>query len=183
MPVPRLHPQRTALLVVDVQERLLPAMDQPQTLLVQIARLIDGANVLEIPILLTEQYRKGLGPTVPQLASKLANARCVAEKLKFSAYVEPVREALSQAAITSVIVAGIEAHVCVAQTCLDLIDAGYVTALAIDAITSRRPLDKQVAIQRLTHAGVLPTTVEACLFELLHEAGGERFKALLPILK
>jgi nicotinamidase-related amidase len=82
-----------------------------------------------------------------------------------------------------VVVCGVEAHVCVLQTCLDLIDAGYVTAVVTDAIGSRRPTDQDAAVQRMIQAGVVPTTVESILMEFVHEAGTPRFKAVLPIIK
>lgn len=183
MPVPRFDIKHTALLVVDVQEKLLPHIHDAQAILPQIGRLIDGAHVLELPVLATEQYRKGLGPTVEPIASRLNRAIGIHEKLKFSACIEPVREALARRSVRSVIVCGIEAHVCVLQTCLDLIDYGYVPALALDAIGSRRPSDKDAAVIRLTQAGAVPTTVESMLLEMVHEAGGPLFKAMLPIIK
>ena len=169
--------------MVDVQVKLLPAMHGADELVQQTGRLIDGANVLGLPVLVTEQYRKGLGPTVPVLAGRLEGAVCNHEKLKFSACIEPVREALVQRQVRSVLVCGIEAHVCVLQTCLDLMDVGYVVAVAVDAITSRRPGDRDAAVQRLIQAGVVPTTVESALLELVHEAGGDRFKAVIPLIK
>jgi nicotinamidase-related amidase len=183
MAIPRLELDDTALLVVDVQERLLPAMHNAVDVERQVGRMIDGANVLGVPILVTEQYRKGLGLTVPALAQRLESAVCVQEKLKFSACVEPVLATLKRRAIRSVVVVGIEAHVCVMQTCLDLAESGYVVAVAVDAIGSRKALDQQAAIERLVQSGILPTTVESALLEMVHEAGTARFKAMLPVIK
>ncbi len=183
MPAVRLDMQHTAVLVVDVQEKLLPVIEGRDALVKQAGRLIDGANALDVPVLVTEQYPKGLGATVPELADRLATVRCKPEKMKFSSFIEPIRTELSQLGVRSVVVAGVEAHVCVLQTCLDLMDAGYVAAVAVDAIGSQRALDRQTAVQRMIQAGVLPTTVESCLLELVHEAGGERFEAILPLLK
>ncbi len=183
MPIPRLHLAETALLVVDMQEKLLPAMHDPQGVTSQVGRLIDGFNALELPILVTEQYRNGLGETVPELAEKLKNAVCCEEKLKFSACIEPIRDHLTRLQVRSVVVCGIEAHVCVLQTCLELMNGGYVTAVAADAVSSRREFDQTTAISRLTQAGVIPTTVESVLLELVHEAGTEAFGAVLPIIK
>ncbi|MCC6579356.1 MAG: isochorismatase family protein, partial [Phycisphaeraceae bacterium] len=122
MPVPRIRLDDCVLLVVDVQEKLLPHMHNAGLVESQTARLLDGAAALEIPLLVTEQYRKGLGVTVPSLQAKLIRAMCNVEKLKFSACVEEVRDALAQQARRTVLVCGIEAHVCVMQTCLDLLD-------------------------------------------------------------
>ncbi|MEX2213203.1 MAG: hydrolase [Phycisphaeraceae bacterium] len=183
MSLPRFMIGRSALLVVDVQEKLVPAMAGGEELVESVGRLIDGANLLEVPVLATEQYPRGLGPTVPAIAARLAGAACVEEKLKFSACIEPVRAKLLEKRVHSVIVCGIEAHVCVLQTCLDLIEAGYVTAFVTDAITSRSAIDRETAVQRLIQAGAVPVTVESVLFELQHEAGSERFKALSRLVK
>lgn len=183
MAIPRLKLERTAVLVVDVQERLVPAMFDAEAMVAAVGRLLDGANALGVPVLVTEQYRKGLGETVPELNAKLSDAVCREEKLKFSACIEPVRECLTRLGVQAVVVAGIEAHVCVMQTCLELADVGFITAVATDAISSRRPADRDAAVSRMTQAGVLPVTVESALLELVHEAGTERFKAVLPIIK
>lgn len=183
MPVPRFKPAHTGLLVVDVQEKLVQAMSQPAPLIASIARLIDGANLMGLPVLVTEQYRKGLGDTVAPIAQRIGSAICREEKLKFSACIEPVRAAMMERQIHRLIVCGIEAHVCVLQTCLDLLDAGCVTAVAVDAIDSRRPADREAALLRMAQAGVVPVTVESVLLELVHEAGTELFKRMLPLIK
>jgi nicotinamidase-related amidase len=183
MATPRFVLEHTAILVVDLQEKLLPHMHNAEAVTRQAGRLIDGANALGVPVLVTEQYRKGLGSTVPELASRLTGAACHQEKLKFSACIEPVREILAARGIRAVAVCGIEAHVCVLQTCLDLIDSGYVTAVVSDAIGSRRLTDQQAAERRMIQAGVVPTSVESLLLEWVHEAGTPRFKAILPIVK
>jgi nicotinamidase-related amidase len=183
MPVPRLHIDRAALLVVDVQEKLLPHIHERERLVRQVVRLIDGAAALELPVVVTEQYRKGLGATAAEVVARLPQSATVHEKLKFSACIAPVREQLSARSAVCVLVCGIEAHVCVLQTCLDLLDAGYLPVLVTDAIGSRRAADRDVAVQRLVQAGVLPSTVESALLELVHEAGGARFKAVLPLIK
>jgi len=182
MPTPRLDPNRTALLVVDLQDRLVPVMHEHERLIRHAGRLIDGFNAMDLPVLVTEQYSKGLGPTVPELGRRLRTARCIQEKLKFTACVEPVRQELVASGARSVVIAGIEAHVCVTQTALDLIEAGYITAVAVDATSSRRPEDRDTAIQRMIQAGVLPMTVESVLFELVGEAGGDRFRSIRSIV-
>ena len=174
---------QTALLVVDMQEKLLPAIHDEEALVEQVARLIDGANALKLPILVTEQYRKGLGATIPTLADRLGDALCNQEKLKFSACIEPVRAHLADSGVRNVVVCGIEAHVCVLQTCLDLLDNGLIAAVAVDAIGSRRRADLDAAVLRMVQAGVVSTTVESVLLELVHEAGGDLFRAVLPIVR
>jgi len=183
MPPARMHPETTALLIVDLQEKLLPVIDGGDAVVSQAGRLLDGAAALDMPVLATEQYPKGLGRTVDPIAPKLERAQCMAEKVKFSAFVDPVRDGLGGLGARQVVVAGIEAHVCVLQTCLDLLDAGYTPAVAVDAIGSRRGADRDAAVQRMTQAGVVPTTVESLLLEWVGQAGGERFKAVLPVVK
>jgi nicotinamidase-related amidase len=183
MPVLRFKPDATSLLVVDVQEKLLPHIHDADGVEAQVGRMIDGAARLDLPILVTEQYRKGLGVTVPGVAARLAAARCNEEKLRFSACIEPVCRHLRERGSRSVIVCGIEAHVCVLQTCLDLLHAGYVTGLVVDAIGSRRPVDRDTAVLRLIQAGVVPTTVESVLLEMVGEAGTPLFKSILPVIK
>lgn len=183
MAVARLDGERTAVLIVDMQEKLLPVIEHQQRVTGQVGKLLDGANALELPVLATEQYPKGLGPTVPELAERMDRVRCKPEKVKFSSCIEPVREELARLGARAVVVAGIEAHVCVLQTCLDLLDAGYVVAVATDAVGSRHAADREAAVQRMVQAGVVPTTVESFLLEVVHEAGGARFKAVLPLMK
>jgi nicotinamidase-related amidase len=183
MPLPRLIAGYTAILVVDMQEKLLAQIHEAQAVERQVARLLEGARVLGLPVVVTEQYRKGLGPTVTEVARRLPAETPVHEKLQFSALIAPVREELVRRSVRSVLVCGIEAHVCVLQTCLDLCDSGFVSFLAVDAIGSRRPMDRDVAIQRVTQAGVVPTTVESALLDVAREAGGQGFKELLAVIK
>lgn len=183
MPTPRLDPERTALLVIDLQERLLPVIKSGEELVRRAGRAMDGFNVLELPIIVTEQYRKGLGETHPRLLRRVPESGTVVEKLKFSACIAPVRRRLSDLGIRSVVLLGIEAHVCVLQTALDLLDAGYVTAVALDGIGSRRTTDHQTSVQRMVQAGVVPTTVESVLFELVQEAGTDRFARVRKLIK
>ncbi len=192
MAILRLHLQTTALLVVDLQEKLLGHIHNSERILDRSTKLIQACRLLRIPTLVTEQYPKGLGKTVAAVEESLVavtvraaegTAGLRAEKLRFSACVEPVRSFLSEHGIRSVIVCGIEAHVCVLQTCLDLLEAGLVVAIALDAIGSRKEIDRDAAVQRMVQAGAVPVTVEAALFEMVEQAGTEPFKTILPIIK
>jgi nicotinamidase-related amidase len=183
MGVPRLKPNDTALLVVDMQEKLVPAMREPETLTRQVTRLIDGVQILGIPALVTEQYPKGLGQTVDPLASRLETAYCRAEKTCFTACIESIKDALDALNVHCVVVAGIEAHVCVMQTCLDLVNRGYVVGAALDAISARHPHDQDLAERRLQQAGVLPLSVESALMELIGDASDSRFKQIRELIK
>lgn len=179
----RLEIGHTALLIVDVQEKLLSHMYNRDLILDQVCRLLDAALVLDVPVLVTEQYPKGLGPTVSAVAERLAGRLTAYEKLKFSACVEPIREALVEHMVNSVLICGIESHVCVLQTCLELQSKGYLPFLVADGISSRRELDHQTAVHRMIQAGVIPTTVESAILELVQKAGSDRFKAVLPLIK
>lgn len=183
MPPTRFRIESSALLVIDMQEKLAPRMHNAEAFIPQVARLLDGARAIHLPMLVTEHYRKGLGVTLPELRPRIAGALCNHDKVLFSACIDPVLEALRRGKFTSVIVCGVEAHVCVLQTCLDLLDHGYNVALAADAIGSRRALDMEMGVRRLIQAGVVPTTVESVLFELVKEAGTPLFKAMLEVVK
>ena len=179
----RFQLEHTAVLVVDVQEKLLPHIHNAGQVQQQVGRLIDGANVLGVPVMVTEQYRKGLGATVAGLVEKMSKTSQIIEKTRFSACTDDMRKMLYKNGIRCVIVCGIEAHVCVLQTCLDLVGCGYLTAVAVDAIGSRRELDQTVAVGRMVQAGIVPATVESVLLEIVGEAATDRFKAVLPIIK
>lgn len=175
--------EETALLVVDVQEKLLPHVHNSKQVVRQVGRLVDAAQGLELKMMVTEQYRKGLGLTVPILAGRWPEGTPVCEKLKFSAVVEPVEEQLNEWRTRGVLVCGVETHVCILQTCLDLLHKGWHVAVVTDAVGSRRKEDHEAAILRMVQAGVVPTTVEAIIMELVVEAGTPRFKTVLPIIK
>jgi nicotinamidase-related amidase len=183
MPIPRLRLERAALLVVDLQEKLLPVIQHADQVVAQSIRLIRGCAALGLPIYCTEQYPKGLGATVEPVRAALPKDTVCEPKLKFSACIDPLRKQLEAAERSTVLLCGIEAHVCVMQTALDLLDGGFQPMIVTDAIGSRRPADMATALERMTQAGVVPVTVEMALLELVHEAGTERFKAVLPIIR
>ncbi|MEM1108381.1 MAG: isochorismatase family protein [Planctomycetota bacterium] len=182
MSVGRLDPERSAVLLVDLQEKLLPVMHEKTTVERRAGRLIQGANILKVPVILTEQYPKGLGRTVGSIARQLDAAVCTDEKTRFSACSDSVIRLLEKFEVSSVVVAGLETHICVLQTCLDLVDRGYTVGLCEDAVSSRRPVDKKAAVGRMVQAGVLPTTVEAVLYELLGDASSMSFRELRKII-
>jgi nicotinamidase-related amidase len=177
-----LRADTTALLIVDVQERLLPAMHENASILESTRRLAAAAGVLGVPVLVTEQYPAGLGPTCAQLRECLPNVPPI-EKTRFSACVPATTQRLTEIARPHILVAGIEAHVCVQQTVLDLLRMGYMPYLCADATGSRRPSDRDVAIERMRQAGAVVTTTESVIFELTGEAGTELFKCILKIVK
>jgi len=169
----RLSPESSMLCVVDVQERLVPAMTDGAAVVARCRRLVEAARLLEVATVVTEQYRKGLGPTVPELAGLLPPPL---EKLAFSCCGAEGFAAAIPAAVGQIVLCGLETHVCIAQTALDLLADGYAVFLAVDAITSRHPLDRDVALRRLEGAGAVPTTSEAVIFEWCRTAAHPRFQ-------
>lgn len=182
-PVPRLDPIQSALLVIDFQERLIPAINGKTSLKSRIHRLVRGANALKIPVIVTEQYNKGMGATDPSMSRDLEQAYARHDKMQLTAAVPPLLDDLKKLDTKSVLVSGIEAHICIMRTCLDLIDVGYTVGLITDAIGSRRQSDKEVAIRRMMAAGALPMTVESALLELEPDASSPRYRDLMSALK
>jgi nicotinamidase-related amidase len=178
-PPDRLRRSTTGLLVIDIQEKLLPAMWEADRVVANARRLIAGAQFLGLPLWVTEQYRRGLGPTVPAIAEAVPGFAPL-EKLTFSACGAPgIESALAASGIREVLLCGIEAHVCVCQTALDLLAAGRRVFVVADATSSRVPANHQCALDRLRGAGVVVVSTEMALFELLERAGTEEFKRIL----
>ena len=174
----------TVLVIVDVQERLVPAMDEHirQQVINNIRTLAEAARILDLPVLATEQYPKGLGATVPELAS-YAEAPII-EKSSFSCCGEEnFLNALERKKARQILLVGMEAHVCVFQTLLDLQGRGYQVHLVRDAICSRRKTDFLTALESAQLAGATVTTTEMALFQLLLKAGTAEFKAVSALIK
>lgn len=178
----RLHRERTLLLIVDVQERLMPAMHQSEATVKNCALLARAARQLEIPIVITEHNPARLGSTLDAI-NEVAAAYEPIPKMLFSACTESTLEAIKASERGTILLCGVEAHVCALQSALDLREAEYTVFAARDAITSRIPENAQIGWERMMRAGVLPTSTESAIFELLVEAGTPDFKALLPFLK
>jgi len=176
------QPDSTVLLVVDIQERLLPAIHDAAACTESARRMIEAARVLGVPVLCTEQYPKGLGVTCAMIRESMGDAPVI-EKTRFSSCVEDLLTRLREAERPNVIVVGIEAHVCVQQTVLDLLRLGFAPFVCADAVGSRKPLDREMALHRMRQAGAIVTTTESIIFELLGEAGTETFKKILKIVK
>lgn len=179
----RILKHETAAVVIDIQEKLLPHIHEAEFILQNSLKLIEGLQILEVPIIVTQQYTKGLGNTVPSIVQKFQGFRYI-EKVSFSCYDESAFvEQLSASGRSSVILFGIETHVCVLQTCLDLNMSGYVPVVVEDCISSRNPIDKRVAIERMRQEGAIITTYESLLFELTRQAGNEIFKSVSRVVK
>jgi nicotinamidase-related amidase len=170
-------------LVIDFQERIFPAIWEHEKLTRNVPLLIEGLKALGVPFMVTEQYVKGLGPTIPAIADTLKGIERI-EKASFSCCDEPrFMMELASSGRDHVIIAGIESHVCVLQTVIDLQHNGYHPIVVEDCISSRRENDKKIAIERMQHEGVIITTYEAILFELLRFSGGDTFKAISRLVK
>ncbi|MEQ8789003.1 MAG: hydrolase [Pirellulaceae bacterium] len=171
----------SALLVVDVQEKLIGLIPQHQRIVWNIRRLIDGAKALGVPVLATEQYPQGLGPTTPELAERLGE---IPDKLTFSCGgCGDLFADLSERGIFKVLVVGIECHVCVQQTVLDLLGEAFQVYLAVDALGSRHEIDYQTALRRMDSSGAALTTTEAALFEWCDIAGTPQFKQISALVR
>jgi nicotinamidase-related amidase len=171
----------TGLLVVDAQEKLIRLVPGYERIIWNIRRLIDGAKLFQMPVLATEQYPKGLGGTVSELASRLDS---ISAKTAFSSVgCREIAAELERSPRPKWLVAGIEAHVCVQQTVLDLLGNGWRVYVAVDAIGSRFDVDRDTAIARMDSAGATLTTTEAALFEWCQDSSAPQFKQLSEMIK
>jgi len=169
--------------IVDVQERLYTFMQQKEQLEKNLIVLIKGLRVLGVPLIKTQQYTSGLGPTIDSVDDAMGELPIV-EKLSFSCCGEPsFMRALEGAGRKHVILAGIESHVCVLQTALDLLQNGYVPVVVEDCISSRKDSDRATARLRMQAEGVRLSSCESILLELCREAGSDLFKKILPLIK
>lgn len=179
----RLKSEKAALIIIDVQTKLLAVMHDYPLLLENLKKFIQAVDLLNIPVILTEQYPAGLGPTHPEIAQLIPLVKPI-EKNTFSCCLaENFMTALRQVNREQLIVCGIEAHVCIYQTCRDLVDKKFEVHLLTDAIDSRRLENKQLAIQKLAQLGVNLSSVEMALFEILRDAHHPAFKAISRIIK
>jgi nicotinamidase-related amidase len=183
-PRPKLDRAKTAVLVIDVQSRLTPAMP-PDTLarVLKYGRALVGtAKELGLPVLATEQYPKGLGPLVPELRDILPSPPL--EKVHFSCGADPAfAAALEKTGRRQVVVCGMETHVCVFQTVRDLVAAGYEVHVCADAVSSRTEEHRRVGLELCREAGAIVSLAETAIFDLLHKAGTDEFKRVSPLVK
>lgn len=180
----RIHRDSTVGVIVDIQERLHPHMHEADRQLAKTLTLMAGLQTLEVPLLLTEQYPKGLGPTLEAVRTGMGEAFAPLEKASFSCCDDPgFMTALQKHKRRTVLLAGIETHVCVLQTAMDLLEAGMEPVLVLDASSSRNPLDRDVAARRIEREGGRVTTVESILFELTRMSGTPTFKEISRLVK
>jgi nicotinamidase-related amidase len=170
---------RAALVVVDVQEAFRPAVLDFDRVAAGAATLVRGARVLDLPVIVTQQYPKGLGATVPELTEHLAGIEPI-DKVCFSA---AAAEGFDLEGRDQVLICGIESHVCVSQTAHDLLDRGVEVHVARDAVSSRTEENRELGLHKMEGAGAVVTSVETALFELLGAAGTDEFKQVQALVK
>ena len=179
----RIKKENTIGVVIDIQSRLYPYIGDNEQITRNNRILIQGLKILKVPIVVTQQYTKGLGETIPEIVEVLGYYKHI-EKTAFSCCDEPrFNEDLALASKMYVIVTGIEAHVCVMQTVNDLIGQGYIPVVVEDCIGSRRANDKHFAVERMRQAGAIITTYESILFELLKYSGTDQFREISRLVK
>ena len=175
--------ENSALLVIDVQEKILPVIDGHENVVENILKLINGFKTLKVPIYYTEQYPKGLGHTESRIKSALNDVKPI-EKMSFSCYgAGNLFEELEKKNIHNVVVCGVESHVCVMQTVLDLIEEEYEVFVAADAVSSRRRFDYEIAVRRMDKNGAEITLTESILFEMLNVCGTDEFRTISKLVK
>jgi len=178
-----LKKETTALLVIDMQERILPVIRNSETVVENTLKLIKGFKAMNLPIYFTEQYPKGLGPTSQKILDELEGYTAY-QKMSFSCSgAENLFEELPKNKLSQIVITGIESHVCVQQTVLDLIENNYQVNLAADAVSSRKEIDYLIALDRMRTLGAQVTTTESILFELLEVCGTPEFKEVSKIVK
>lgn len=179
----RLLAKDTTALFIDYQEKLVPVIYGKDDIVKKSITLAQGLQELEVPIGLSQQYTKGLGETVSELAGVIEGFGYV-EKTTFSCYeCDEIKGWLENGGRNTVLICGVEAHICVLQTVIDLIEAGYQVVVAADCIGSRSPYDREIALERMKAEGAMLTTCEAVLFELTGGAKSPHFKTISKLVK
>ncbi len=175
--------RKTVLLVVDIQEKILNVMQHKERVVENTIKLIKGFKLLDVPVYYTEQYPQGLGETEATIKKELENIQAI-QKMSFSCYgAEDLFYEFKKKNFTQIVVCGIETHVCIQQTVLDLLANNFQVNLPADAVSSRKNLDYEIALRRMEKNGAEITTTESVLFELLNVCGTQEFKDILKIVK
>ena len=191
----RLRQGAALLAVIDIQGKLVSAMDRSEELIPACVKLITGCRILGTPLLISEQYPKGLGPTLPEILEASRgdgpdSEPTLIEKLSFSVMGEPnfaaaveSESAKTKTSRPDIIICGIESHVCVMQSALDMMEAGHRVYVAADGVSSRTPMDRKYALQRMAAAGAVISTAESILFELTDSAANPAFKEISKLVR
>ncbi len=179
----RILKNKTIGIFIDIQEKLFPHMQEKEILIKNLIKLSTGLKILNVPIIVTEQYPRGLGFTVTPLKDALEQLVPI-EKTAFSTCDEPqFMKVLNESSKKNVILCGIETHVCVLQTSIDLINRGFIPVVIEDCVSSRKTSDKNIALERMRQEGVIISSLESILFELTRYSGTEIFKSISNLVK
>ncbi len=179
----RILKENSIAVIIDIQGALFPHISENKKLEETTIKLIKGLKAIDVPIIVTQQYTAALKPTIDSISETIGDYKHI-EKTAFSCCDEPkFNETLNISGKRNIIIAGIESHVCVLQTVIDLIDRGFHPVVVEDCVSSRNPNDKKIAIRRMQHAGAIITSYESLLFELLRYSGTKEFKAISKIVK
>ncbi|KAL3767001.1 hypothetical protein ACHAWU_004499 [Discostella pseudostelligera] len=181
----KLIPSNTTLLVCDIQERFRPLVHKMETVIQTSKFMTSVANELKIPIVVTQQYTKVFGPTIAEALdiSEIGSKMVLFDKKKFSMLTDDVSSHISSLNRTSFLLVGIEAHVCLQQTCLDLLELGHEVHIIADGVSSQQPYDREMALRRMENCGAYLTTAQSAAFMLLGSAEHENFKAVSGLVK
>ncbi|UFJ39574.1 hydrolase [Brevibacillus humidisoli] len=175
--------ENTLLVVVDVQGKLARIVHDSEEMVDTLEKLVQGAQILGIPVVWLEQYPEGFGPTIEEIARHLQDIQPIAKHAFNACDHQPFIEAVRQTGRRQILIAGIEAHICVYQTAVGLQESGYEVQVVADAVSSRTEANKQIGIEKMRTSGVAITCLETALYELLRVARGEAFKQILKLVK
>ncbi|MCB9058465.1 MAG: hydrolase [Calditrichae bacterium] len=178
-----LNKEKTALVVVDIQGKLAQLVYEHEKLFNNVKKTIKGARILGLPIIWLEQNPDGLGPTVPDIAEELNGIEPLAKMTFSCAKHKPFLKKLKDTGCVQVLIVGIETHICVYQTAMELFDLGYEVEIVADAVSSRTLENKNIALQKMRDTGIKLSSVEMCLYELQEVAEGDVFKQILKLIK
>lgn len=178
-----LHREHTALVIIDVQGKLAQLMHKKEVLFKSLKLLIEGIKLMGIPIVWMEQIPSKLGPTVPEISILLSDLKPIEKRVFSCVRNDDFMDRLKELNVHDILLAGIEAHVCVYQTAVDLLDQDYHVEVVADAVASRTDFNKQMGLDRMMLEGALQTSVEMALFELQGVAEGDQFRALIKLVK
>jgi nicotinamidase-related amidase len=174
----------TMALVIDLQDKLMSVINEKELVISNTVRLVKGLGILEVPLVVTQQYTKGLGMTIEEIQQAVGESFEYEDKITFSCMGNlKIREKIESMNRKNVIICGAEAHICVLQTVIDLIKIGYNVLIVADCVGSRKDYDKEIGFKRIVAEGGVLTTYESILFEMTNEAGTETFKKISKLVK
>ena len=179
-----LQPEQTLLVVIDMQEPFLRNIYEPERVQKNVCALIAGMNALRVPVFSTMQNSLKLGETIPEVKSLLQRMQAPFEKMTFSCYANlPFATELNRSGRKQILLCGVESHICVSQTAHELLAAGFQVHVAADAISARTEANWRLGLDKMRLAGVIPSSVEMALYEMLQAAGTSEFREILQIIK